>query len=148
MSTTVPDAFSILDIARRINAASVEYDIVDTAQYALSDLSAEYRKGKVKMDRLLDERLALQDLAISLHPKTLAEAAVQLGLLFYGMDTALDTDDIDEMRAEVKKIERTTAGIVRVMASAANVDLAHFGGLDLVRIMDLRSPEPVNGDAA
>jgi hypothetical protein len=138
--------FSIPDIGRRINAASVESNVLGKAKVDMPEHSLEYRHADVRSEALLDERIALQDLAIVLQPKTLVDAAVQLGLLFYSMDSATDTDDVEEMRRAVKKIERTIVGIARVVAREVGVDLTQFGETDLVSMMNSRCPETVSAE--
>jgi hypothetical protein len=137
-------SFSIMDIGRRINAASIENNRLDAVQRGLDQHSAERRAARVRQDVLLSERLALQDLADTLQPKTLAEAAVQIGLLFYSMARAIDTADIEEEGAAVK-FEQAIGRIARTVADAAGVDLSQFGETDLLPLMDQRAPSPAGG---
>jgi hypothetical protein len=157
MSST--DAFSILDIGRRINSLSVAYcelDHDDSAEETGESAppSAQSAKNRARrccrqtrMKILLSEMLLLRDLALVPQPKTLVEAAVQLALLFNSMGYELDTDDVEEMRAGFKKAHRATAGLARAVAAAAGVDLTQFGELDMVALMDSYCPpEPTEKD--
>jgi hypothetical protein len=86
-------------------------------------------------------------LSVLLEPKTLPDAVVQTGLLFYSMDAVLDTDDIEEMRAGVERIERAIARIARIMAREVGVDLTQFGETDLVSMIDHRAAGAVTAEA-
>jgi hypothetical protein len=137
-------SFSIMDVGRRLNAASIEGNRLDKAQTGLDRHSTEYRKSQVRQDVLLDERLALQDLAITLQPTTLPEAAVQIGLLFYSVVSAIDGGEIQEEGGAAQKIEQAIGRIARTVADAAGVDLAQFGETDLLHLMDMRAPAPAD----
>jgi hypothetical protein len=145
MSTT--DAFSILDIGRRLNSLSVAYCDLDDddpdIQPSDEHRSVHFkirRRRQARMNNLLTEMSLLRDLALVPQPKTLVEAAVQLGLLFNSMGYELDTDDVEEMRTCFKKAHRAVAGLARAVAAAADVDLTQFGELDVVSLMDSYCP--------
>ena len=130
---------SILDIGRRINSLSVAYNELDeTRPVGLDSIAADRRE--TQMSILLDEQVLLQQLTMALRPQTLAEAAVQLAILFYNMDYEMDTDDVDKLHEGFRKIQRTTVGAVRAVAAAAGIDLTQFAAHDLISLMDARCP--------
>jgi hypothetical protein len=147
--TTPMTAYSILDIGRRIHTLSIAYSELDDADSVATRQTDERRSVEFKilrarqarMTNLLTEMILLRDLALVPQSKTLAEAAVQLGLLFHSIGVELDTDDLEEMRAGFKKAYRAVAGLARAVATAAGVDLTEFGELDLVSLMDVIAPE-------
>jgi hypothetical protein len=153
MSTT--DAFSILDIGRRLNSLSVAYCDLDDddpdIQSSDEHRSVHFkirRRRQARMNNLLTEMSLLRDLALIYRsPKTLVEAAVQLALLFNSIGYEVDTDDLEEMRTGFKKAHRTTAGLARVVAAAAGVDLTQFSEFDTVSLMDTYCPPEPTGQA-
>jgi hypothetical protein len=139
--------FSILDIGRRINSLSLAYCDLDDGgpdiQPSDEHRSVHFkirRRRQARMNNLLTEMSLLRDLALIPQPKTLVEAAVQLGLLFNSMEYELDTDDVEEMRTGFNKAYRTVAGLARAVAAAAGVDLTQFSELDTVSLMDSYCP--------
>lgn len=144
MSTSL----NILDIARRLNAVSAEFGRADNAQGKLRPDSKEHHEAQTRLDLMFDERLALQNLFFVLHPRTLAETAVYAAMVFYAIDYDIGSDDVEEMRAAYKKTERAMVVIARQLAITAGVDLAEFGETDLLRMMNWRCPEMVEGEIA
>jgi hypothetical protein len=132
--------FSILDIGDRINSIGVAYDELDETQPADRD-SIMYDRHETKMRILLDETMALQHLVVALRPKTLAEAAVQLAILFHDMFSDCDSDNVQELQASIEKIKRVTAGAIRVVATDAGIDVSQFAPPCLGRLMEAVCPE-------
>lgn len=141
------NALSILDIGRRINAASAEHDALDEAQGSNTN-SRHYKASQKRLDALLDERIALWHLAISRTPTNLAEAAAQLGTLFQVISNLSNSDLGAELRVgnlyqDMESFAGAVAGLARVVSHAAGIDLAEFVETDLTRFMDrCYPPEP------
>src|ERR1700751_5136134 len=73
---------SFLGIGRRINSIGVEYRKVEEDQIGLPEHSEKYTSSHAKLINLLNEQMALQDLALAAQAKSLGDAAVQLGVVF------------------------------------------------------------------
>jgi hypothetical protein len=118
---------SFLEIGRRINGIGVEYRNVEEDQIALPEDSEQYTSAHVKMINLLDEQMALQDLALATQAKSLADAAVQLGVVF----DLLDAHIIDprnyvqsgDLMQDLARFERALASAMLAVADAARIEL-------------------------
>jgi hypothetical protein len=137
---TAPWGLNVLDIARRLHAASAAFNRADRAQGEICRDSKEWAELDTRKDFLFDERLALQKLFPVLEPTSLADTAVYAAMAFYSIDYEIDSDSVGELQRAYKKTERSLAVIARRLAIEAGVDLAQFGETDLLRMMDWSRP--------
>ena len=125
--TAIHAPVSFFEIGRRINGIGVEYRNVEKDQMALPEDSEQYNSAHAKLVNLLDEQMALQDLALAMQAKSLVDAAVQLGVLF----DALEAHIIDprnyvqsgDLMQDLAKFERALASAALAVADAARIDL-------------------------
>jgi hypothetical protein len=118
---------SFFEIGRRINGVGVEYRNVEQDYIALPEDSEQYNLAQAKLINLLDEQMALQDLALTMQAKSLADAAVQLGVVF----DLLEADIIDprnhvqsgDLMQDLAKFERALASATLAVADAARIEL-------------------------
>jgi hypothetical protein len=120
-------AISFLDIGRRLNSIDLEYGTLEEAQMAMPEGSEEYSAAHARLVALTDEQTALQDLALVMQPKTLSDAAVQLGILTDAV-TEICVPDLGsllqsgDLANELAKLRRVLAGITPVVAAVAGLD--------------------------
>jgi hypothetical protein len=125
--TTLPP-LSLVGIGRYLRAAWDRYSMHDSA-YVAADLdSSEKHAAEVEMRWSLNEIVAWQSLAMAHRPKTLADAAAQLGILF-DLVANIDASDLGEqvkegtLKVDLETAKRAIAGLAVMVASMAGVDL-------------------------
>jgi hypothetical protein len=114
-------------------------------QVTTAPCSAEFRRAGVALLQILHEELALQSLVLRMQPRTLEDAAVQLGILFL-MLNRLNANDLDDelrrgrLEEDIETAMHATAGLASVVCRAAGVDPADAGDARLAAVLALHSP--------
>jgi hypothetical protein len=138
--------FTLLDVGRRINALSVQQGAIDLAQMELEEKTPAYIASEAAMRFVLDEGEKAAQLALAMQPQTLADAAVQAGILFEAVALVRACDLESQLRSgdlerDLAAFERALARIALVVASAAGIDLNEIGQSDLAQRIDRHAPQ-------
>lgn len=143
-------AFTFLDIGRRLRVLGEEYNAVDLRRSVCAQFTAEYRKADGAMSLLLDEEIALQTLVLSMEPKTLEDAAVQLGCLFMSLQRAgANVLSSQEIEREFTVAERVSACLTSVVCRVSGVNPDDTGTRDMSQLLASHCPShAVEPDAA
>jgi len=126
--TSPEDPEMFIYIARRIHRLGKAYASVERLQSTLAEESTQYQAAHTKLLCLLCEQIALEDLVLVMQPRTLTDAAVQLGIIFEELSEicAPDLEDrqqSDDMARELMKLRKALARITAIVADAAGVEL-------------------------
>lgn len=130
--TSIPDANFLVHIGRRIHRLGTQCDRVDRMQSNLPEDSAQYQAAHATYLCLLCEQTALEDLALAMQPRTLADAAVLLGIMFEVISEIciVDQDGLQESgerTQELIKLQKALAHVTVLVAEAAGVELTKTG---------------------
>jgi hypothetical protein len=138
--------FTMTEIGRRLHVLADQHNEWDIRSLGLSDGSPERQQAEAAMSLLLDERFALQNVVLSMEPKTLQDAAVQAGALFlliHHLHANCDPEDGVELVKGVKTAERALACLASTVCRLTEVDPADAGDACLSWLFALHSPSHV-----
>lgn len=139
---------TFLDIGRRLRVLGEEYDENQRRSAASVENSIEHHRSKGIETLNLAEDLALQNLALAMEPKTLQDAAVQMGCFFLAVQRMSWSDlptqaKNGELQMEMEIAERVVAGVTSVLCREAGVDPNDTGSCELSRILAAHCPSHV-----
>jgi hypothetical protein len=128
---------SFVDIGRRINSICIEYGAVEEAQRAMPEASEQYCIAHDRLVTLLDEQVALQDLALVMQANTLTDAAVQLAIMFDTLEEVCFPNLFGGLQSgdpasTAAKLQRAWAAITLVVADTAGLKLDQVGEPNLI----------------
>lgn len=129
---SVPNPSFLVHIARRIHRLGVQSDRVDQIRSNLAEASTQYWAAHDRYLSLVCEQIALEDLALAMPPRTLADAAVQLAIMFEVLSEicTLDQDSLqksDERAQELTNLKKALGQVTVIVAEAAGVELTKIG---------------------
>lgn len=130
--TSILGANLIVHIGRRIHRLGTQCERVDRIKSNLPECSPQYQTAHATYLCLLCEQTALEDLALAMQPRTLAEAAVLLGIIFEIVSEICTVEqenlqELDERIQELVKLEKALAHVTVIVAEAAGVELTKTG---------------------
>jgi hypothetical protein len=106
--------------------------------------AADSRNAEAEMALLLSEETFLRDLALEMRPKTLEDAAVQIGVLFVELGHLSECEtSLEDYETGVQRARRVTAGLTTVLCRLAGVHHADAGDVHMAVLLKRWGP----GDA-
>ncbi len=128
---------SLVGIGRHLSAAFARHAAHDDAATAAASDSADKHAAEISMRWSLNEIVAWQSLALAHRPRTLADAATQLGILFDFIGDISASDLAEQLKegtleTDLETVKRVVAGLTVMVARVAEFDLATTSDPDLL----------------
>ena len=136
VTETEPRLPAVAELGRLLAQARAALSRFDNASLASDDVTTKIIAGR-GLDLMQDRAIALEALIATLPAKTLADAAVQLGVAYSVAETieGICEDDY-KLRLAERQLQRILVGALPVVAAAAGLDLDE---MNLRHIIDLRA---------
>ena len=110
--------------------------------------AADSRNAEAEMDILLSEETFLRDLVLTMRPKSLEDAAVQIGVLFVELGHCIRVrNKPGGLCTGVQGVRRVTAGLTTVWRRLARVDPTDAGEVHMAALLKRWGPGDVGGEA-